>query len=341
MFYVFYGDDDFSRAEELARLRSKLAGGDPAMAQLNTSFLDGRRLSLGELRHACDTIPFMADRRLVIVQGLLTRLAPGGRGKGPESAQDGGASGKREFLKDLAAYLPTLPTTTRLIFVEDKALPASHPILKLAKAEEKKQRGFSRIFKRPKDRELPHWIQQRARSKGGSLSREATTMLAALVGNDLRLLDQEIDKLLLYTDGQQVDAEDVRTLVSRARQMSIFDLVDCVGRRQTDRALRLLHHMLDDGEAPLYLLAMLARQVRILIQVSELRGQGLDQKEMAGRLKLHPYVVEKGLAQARNFSMAQLEAAHQRLVDTDWAIKTGEIEDTLALDLLVADLTNA
>jgi DNA polymerase-3 subunit delta len=113
-----------------------------------------------------------------------------------------------------------------------------------------------------------------------------------------------------------------------------------VARRQTGRALQLLHRLLDDGEAPLYLLAMLARQVRILILISELSTQGLNEQEMAKRLKLHPYVVKKGVPQARNFSMAQLEAAHQHLVETDWAIKTGQMEDVLALDTLVVTLTN-
>jgi DNA polymerase-3 subunit delta len=84
---------------------------------------------------------------------------------------------------------------------------------------------------------------------------------------------------------------------------------------------------------------MLARQIRILIQVSELQGQGLAQDQIAGELKLHPYVVKKGLAQAPNFTMSQLEEAYALLVDTDWAIKTGEMEDELALDLLVVSLT--
>jgi DNA polymerase-3 subunit delta len=164
-------------------------------------------------------------------------------------------------------------------------------------------------------------------------------VLAALIGNDLRLLDQEIEKLLVYADGREIELEDVQALVSRARETSIFDLVDCVGRRETDRALRLLHRMLDDGAHPLYLLTMLARQVRILIQLKELQAQGLARQEMANRLKLHPYVVEKGSAQARNFEMAELEAAHERLVETDFAIKTGAMEDVLALDTLVVELT--
>jgi DNA polymerase-3 subunit delta len=80
--------------------------------------------------------------------------------------------------------------------------------------------------------------------------------------------------------------------------------------------------------------------VRILIQVGELRQQGLSAQEMAAELRLHPFVVEKGLDQARNFDLAQLEAAHRRLVETDWSIKTGTIEEVLALDLLVVDLAS-
>jgi len=340
VFYIFHGKDDFSLSEDLANLQGKLAGGDPAMADLNTTVLDGSRLTLGELCHVCDTIPFMADRRLVIVHGLLSRLSPSRKTRGQKPSEDEEPAWKRAFLNDLTAYLPTMAPSTRLIFVENQALSASHPILKLARAEGKEKRAFIKLFQPPKERNLPGWIERQAQAKGGAITREATTMLAALVGNDLRLLDQEMDKLLLYADGRPVTAEDVRTLVSQAREASIFDLVDCVGRRETDRALRLLHRLLDAGEAPLYLLAMLARQVRILMQVSELRAQGLGQKETADRLKLHPYVVGKGWVQAQNFDMAQLEAAHHRLVETDWSIKTGKMGDLLALDMLVVDLTH-
>lgn len=341
MFYILHGEEEFGLSEELARLRAIMAEDDPAMAELNTSLLDGDRLTLGELRHACDAIPFMTDRRLVVVKGLLSRLSPGGRGAGQAATGGEEPAANRALRDDLAAYLPNLPPTTRLVFVEDRELPSSHPILKVAQAEGKKENAFVRLCKKPKDWELPNWIRQRVRSKGGNIDSEATEVLAALVGSDLRLLDQELDKLLIYTDGQPVTAQDVRLLVSRSRETSIFDLVDNVGRRETGRALRLLHHLLDEGEPPPYLLAMLARQVRILIQVSELQAQGLTLDEMAKRLKLHPFVVKKGMAQAQNFELPQLEEAHQRLVETDWSIKRGDVEAVVALDMLVVGLTRA
>jgi DNA polymerase-3 subunit delta len=347
VFYIFHGDDGFSQGEELARLRDQLADGDPTMGDLNTTVLAGERLTLGELRQTCDAIPFMASRRLVIVRGLLARLAPrrrGGAGTGPKPSELSTAGEARtadgELLKQLASYLVQLPATTRLIFVENETLAESHPILRLAQAEHEQGRAHIRHYKLPWERDLPAWIRKRAADKGGTLGTEAVRMLADLVGNRLAVLDLEIDKLLLYADGRQVTSEDVVALVGHARETDIFDLVDCVGRRQAGQALTLLHHMLEDGAAPLYVLAMLARQIRILIQIAELQQQRLTPKEIARRLRLHPYAVDKGLAQARSFELAQLESAHERLVQADWAIKTGECDEVLALDLLVAVLTH-
>jgi DNA polymerase-3 subunit delta len=338
VFYILHGREGFGRSEELAGLRARLADGDEAMAQLNTTILDGQHLTLGELRHACDTVPFMYDRRLVVVHGLLSRLAPNRAGKeaGTRKAQE--PTSRRTFLDELAAYLPTLPDTTRLVFVEEESLKASHPILKLAQKQHEKGKAYIKQFKQPKEWELPNWIQHQVRDKGGDISWDACGKIVELAGNDLRLLDLEIDKLLLYAGDRQVTETDVRALTSRAREADIFDLVDCVGRREADQALRELHQLLDQEEPPLKLLGMLARQVRILIQVRELRASRMTEAEIIKRLKLHPYVVEKGTAQARNFTMEQLEKAHALLVETDWRIKTGEMEDVLALDMLVVAL---
>jgi DNA polymerase-3 subunit delta len=135
-----------------------------------------------------------------------------------------------------------------------------------------------------------------------------------------------------------VTSADVRALVSRARETNVFDMVESMGRRQAAEALELLHGLWDDGEHPLYVLAMLARQVRLLIQVSELRARSASALEMAGKLRLQDWQVKRLLAQAAYFSMDQLESAHRAVVDTDWAIKTGEMEGELALDLLVVRL---
>jgi DNA polymerase-3 subunit delta len=339
LYYLFHGDDELGIAESLAALRRRLAKGDSAMAELNTSVLDGRQLTFGELRHLCDAIPFLNDRRLIIVHDLLARLAPERRAKDEEAAPDQEAPWRRQYIQDLTDYLPRLPPTTRLVFVEGKLLADSHPILSFAAEEARNKRGAHvKAHAAPKRDALPGWILDRARLKGGAISTEAAALLSDLIGSDLLLLDLELEKLLLYAEGRQVTSADVRALVSRARETNVFDMVDSMGRRQAAAALKLLHGLWEDGEPPLYVLAMLARQVRLLIQVSELQARGVSALEMARQLGQRDWLLRKLLAQAAFFSMDQLESAHRAVVETDWAIKTGEMDGELALDLLVARL---
>jgi DNA polymerase-3 subunit delta len=328
MFYLFHGEDEFSRSETLADFKKKM--GDPGLVELNTTVFDGRKVTLGELQHACDSVPFMADRRLVIVEGLLTHLAPKGKTRTLSAWQE-------EYLEKLTQYLKRLPETTRLVFVEDKPISKSHPVRQLAQADE---RGHVKEFEPPKGGKLDRWIKQRVKRKGGEISAAATETLAAFVGNDLRLLDQEIEKLVIYADGARpISEDDVRLLVSYVQEANIFDMVDALGQRDGQRAARLLHQLLDAGEHPLALLGMIVRQFRIMIQVKELSEQGLSQQDVTARLKLHPFVVKKTTRQAMNFSMEQLETVYRKLLETDVSIKTGEMDDVLALDMLVVGLS--
>src|SRR5574341_738137 len=126
MFYLLHGPDEFAIAEFVDALKEKM--GDPAMASLNTTAFDGRSLTLTELRAACDAMPFLSPRRLVIVEGWLTKLS--GKAEGDEGEAPP-ASGK-ETLAALAEYLPHLPETTALVFVEKREIPERNPILRAA-----------------------------------------------------------------------------------------------------------------------------------------------------------------------------------------------------------------
>ena len=325
-FYVVHGTDEFTRAEALASFKRRLGPTDTV--DLNTILLDGGRLTLAELHHTCDSIPFLAEKRLVIVEGLLTRLT---------SRKDRELSTvQREYLAALADYLPRLPETTRLVFIEEKSLPANHPIVQLAQREE---RGYVKRFDPPAAKTLPRWIEERARRHGGEIEPQAAGQLAAVVGADLRLLDQEIVKLVTYTNAERpITQADVETIVPYAQAAIVFDMVDALGRRDGRTAAQTLHRLLDAGEHPLGLLAMIVRQFRLLIQVKELKAEGATPQDVARALKIHPFPARKLHSQATHFTGAQLEAVYRHLLDTDVAIKTGEIEAEVALDLLVAGL---
>jgi len=330
MFYILHGEDEFSRAEQVAAFKEKI--GDATVRDFNVTVLDGRKLTLAELRLAADSVPFMADKRLVVVEGLLARLGAGRGGKGSSGDEPSGAA--REFLAQLLDYLPQTPESTRLVLVEARTLPPSNPILKLAASQPGKTVLAFEIPKNP----VP-WIEKRAQLHGSRIDRKAASKLAQLIGSDLRRLDSEIQKLITYVNAERpIGEDDVARLVSPSIEANIFDLVDALGRRDGRRAMGELHRLLDLGENPLGLLAMFTRQFRLLIQVKELQEKNVPAPEMAKALGQHPFVIDKIGQQARNFSMEQLERVYSHLLDVDVAIKTGEVGDVLALDLLVAEL---
>ncbi len=328
-FYVLHGEDEFTRSETLADFKRRLGG--PNAVELNTTVMDGRKLTLGELHHTCDAVPFLADKRLVIVEGLLSRLTPR-KGQALSAAN-------QELLDALTDYLPHLPPTTRLVMVEDAPLCSDHPILKLAKRH---QRGYAKQFEQPDSGSLPGWIKRQARKHGGDIDPQAAHHLAAVVGADLRLLDQEILKLVTYSGGERtITKADVEDLVPYTQDAVIFDLVDALGRRDGRTAAETLHHLIDEGEHPLGLLGMIIRQFRLLNQVKALKADGASPSDVARTLSIHPFPARKLYNQATHFTAAQLEKVYRHLSDTDVAIKTGRIDAEVALDLLVAGLAAA
>lgn len=324
MYYIFHGDDEFNRSEAVSALKAKL--GDSAMADINTTLLDGRSLTMPELIHSCDAIPFMGERRLIIVENLLQRFDPR---KGGRSEAD------QQLVEALRSYLPQLPETTRLILVESKALHGNNPILKQAPKDEQ---GYVREFKAPRHGAVGRWISQRVVEKGGNIQSGAVMLLSAYGGEELRLLDQEIEKLLTYAGDRPITEADVHQLVPAAAESNIFAMVDALGQRDGQQAITRLHELMEAGESPIYLLYMITRQFRIITQVKELAGQGLHQAAIQSRLGLHRFVAQKALAQARNFSLGQLSNIYRKILETDEAIKTGRLQPELALDILVAEL---
>ncbi len=324
-YYILHGEDELTCNEALKKLQSRL--GPPELSALNTTVFDGADVTLAELRNACDTIPFMAQRRMVIVHGLLSRLAASQK-KSDQS------NWKKQYLEELNGYLLHLPETTRLVFVERNQLPANHPTLSQAKDDEF---GYVRAFAPPKD--LVQWVRRRASEKDGDLSPQAAVALVQAVGDNQILLDQEIEKMLTYVNRERpVNSYDVSLLVPYAQEAVIFDAVDAMGQRDGVKATHLIHNLLEHGNDPLYLFAMIVRQFRLLIQVKELADAGLDPAAISKQIRLHPFPTRKLYTQARNFTLEQLERVHCRLLEIDVQIKTGQIDQVVALDLLVAGL---
>ncbi|MCA9945949.1 MAG: DNA polymerase III subunit delta [Anaerolineales bacterium] len=315
MFYIFHGDDTHAQQVTVSQLIGKL--GDPAMLDLNTTKLESN-VTFSQLQQAASAIPFLAKVRLIIVRDLL--------------------SGKldKSYQKQLLDYLPNLPETTRLLFLESQALKGNNPLVKLAESEKS---GYVKQFSKPEGAALERWIRQQVEGENGRISPQATHMLAVNIGNQMDILSREIEKLVLYCNGEEIQSEQVKQLSPYAAEASIFDLVDALGNRNSKKAAQLLQEKFMEGADPFYLFSMFIRQFRLLIQVKELADEGKRPPAISQELKMHGFVVGKLYQQCQGFSMAQLEQIYRHLLNIDVDVKTGRNDMVTALHLLVASLT--
>ena len=327
MFYILHGEDDFSLGEALAEIKEGL--GDEASISTNTTVLQAQNTTPAELIATCGTIPFLAPHRLVIVEGLLGLFEQQGKPKRTPKSKGSGWSSLKE-------YIGQMPESTVLVLIDGK-LRKGNPLFKELAAQ-----ADIREFRPLSGSQLLNWIQIRAKRGGGDISRDATRVLADLVGSNLHILSHEIEKLCLYTLDRPIDKDDIDSLISNAREPNIFAMVDAILERRPATATRLLHQLEDEGDAPPYLLFMITRQFRLVIQAKDLLQRKCKAFDIGNRLGLaSEYTRKKTIDQARQHSMTRLKDIYGQLLDTDVAIKTGRYrgdKGELALDLLITEL---
>jgi DNA polymerase-3 subunit delta len=327
LFYILYGEDDYSLGETINEIKGEL--GDQAAIASNTTSLQAQNTTVDELIATCSTIPFLAPFRLVVVEGLLGLFEQTVKGKRASKAKGNGWFSLKEFIGQM-------PESTTLVLIDGK-LKRSNPLLKElsphAKVREFRPLNYNDLFK---------WIQARTKKSGGGISHDASQLLANLVGSNLRLLSNEIDKLCLYAADRPIDKADIELLVANAREPNVFAMVDAILERQSAIATKLLHQLEDEGGAPPYLLFMITRQFRLVIQAKDLLEQKRKAAEVGATLGINQdFILRKVLEQARAHPAKRLKGIYKKLLDTDIAIKTGRFKGDkgeLALDLLIGDL---
>ncbi len=346
MITLIHGPAELLRSEGLAEIRQRISE-DDALIDLNTARLEGAQITVADLQNACDALPFLAERRLVIVEGLLRRLAAPTRRPKPAESEEAATADEDALLPEvsraqsqkLLTYLDQVPATAELIFLEDELL-AGGPILRRLLELQRDGRARLVACPKPKRHELPEWIRARARLRRVKLDPLALADLTDFIGDDLRQIDQELIKLADYVGpARPVTRDDVRRMVPATRAANIFEMMDALGMGDATMAGRLLLHALDvDGEPPLRLLGMIARQYRLLIQAKALQADGLKPPEIAKELGVQEWTAPKLLTQAGRHTFARLERNLEQILAADEAIKTGRLGDREAMDVLFAGL---
>ncbi len=310
--FLFHGEEEHVKRSALNALREKVL--PEGLEALCETVLDNP--AAADLVAAAETLPMMAEQRLVIVRDSALLLS--GR------ARDEAADSER-----LTGYLPKLPPHALVVFychgVIDGRKKLSVALNKLAKVVK---------FDALSDDELTRWVRAQLKAEGGKTigDREAQKLVFT-AGRDLTLLSGELRKLAHYLgDREAVEAADIDAVVTRSLECTVFQLVDALVEGKEAQAFSLLSAMLEAGEEHLRILAMVLRQYRMLLQIKWMQAEGVDRGAQQRRLGVAPFLFDRAQKQAQGYTLERLKRAVALCVDTDYAVKSGRMREEAALE---------
>jgi DNA polymerase III subunit delta len=316
--YFLFGNDEFAITRKLKEFETDFT--DPTSAAMNTARLDARSMSEDDLNNAVNAMPFLAKRRLVLLEN--------------SSSKYNNPSARKKFLE----FIEKTPETTRLVIYESVEPKEADKHWLMKWAEKNNKLIQTRAFMLPRLRDMTGWIINETKNQVGQIEPRAAEMLKDMVGVDTRQAGMEIAKLLAYVNwARPVTGHDVETVCIVTSQQSVFDFVDALANGNGKSAQHLLHRLLET-EDEFSLWGMVIRQFRLLIQAREILDSRGNQNDVARALGVHPFVAEKTTQQAARFSIETLENIYHHLLNIDEGVKTSQITLDLALDSLVVEL---
>ncbi len=303
--YLLYGEEAFLRNSYKNRLKEAIIGDDT----MNFAYFEGKGLDVDELIRLADTMPFFTERRLIIVE-------------------DSGFF--KTASEPLVRYLPDMPDTTCLLFVESEVDKRNKLFKKV------KELGYAAEMTRQNAAQLSRWAGGILAKEGKKITSRTMELFLSMTGDDMENIKMELEKLISYTMGRDVITdEDVKAICTVQVTNRIFDMVSAIVTRQTRKAMDLYEDLLALKEPPMRILFLIARQFNQLLQVKELMGKGLDKGTIASKLKMQPFVVGKVMPQARQFSREEILSYVNTCVEAEEAVKSGKLQDRLAVELLI------
>lgn len=328
MLHIFYGSDGFSINEAFRELRTSLD--EDGSLETNTVTFSAADISPQEVIAACDTVPFLGSLRLVVLQGALKR----GRGaRGRRARTSGGEYGAEQTPGAwgvLADYVGGMPDSTILVLL-DGEVSGGALVKDLAK------HGEVHKLDAPHQKSAADWVQKRAKAMDVKLAGGAAKALAESVGTDTWALASEIVKLDAYAGGRPITADDVREMVTPARDLPPWDLLDPIADGKGASALRALRRMFEKKH-PLLIAAIIQSTYRQLAIARNMLDERAAGKDIGQRVGLSGYPLEKLLDRASRYTPSMIQEAYARMVQADYDIKRGQFHEQLSLELLVTDL---
>ncbi len=298
----------------MTRLKSRFAGaGD---LDFNLDVFDGETASADNVVGAANTMPFMSERRLVIVRFADKMNAAA--------------------LNEIAEYAEDPSPTTVLVLVMTKADKRT----RLYKAVDKS--GQVSEYAAPKRGEYPGLVVEMFEALGVRVSREAASVLVEAVGTDLARLSSEVDKVAAYVGPENdLGRDEVLDVVSRTAPVRIWALEDTLGARDLEASLRVTRELINQGESVFGLHALAVRYVRSLLAIKALAARGESQAAIASRARVQPWKVGALIRQASAFDEGELRAALAAAARSEAEMKTSPVETGLVFERWIATVCRA
>lgn len=304
--YLLYGEEAYLKQQYKQNLIKAL---NPDGDTTNFSHYEGKGVDIKQLIDLCETMPFFADRRVILLEDT------------------GFFKNKCE---ELADYMKELPDYLCLVFAESE-VDKRNRMYKAVKAC-----GTIAEFARQDEKTLMRWAAGLLGKAGKKITQRDMELLLTKTGTDMGNLRMELEKLTSYTEGRDiVTAEDIEEICTTQTTNRIFDMVRAVTEKNQKRALDLYYDLLTLKEPPMRILFLLAKQYRQLLQAKQFAAAGLAQTEIASKLGVPSFVVRNISTCARAYTISELEQAVEDFVDAEELVKTGRLEDKLSVELLI------
>lgn len=310
--YLLYGAEAYLKKQYKDRfIKAMLPDGDT----MNYAYYEGKNTDIKEVIDLAETLPFFAERRLIVFEDTGFFKSSGA---------------------DLADYISDMPATTYFIFIESEVDKRS----KLYKAV--KAKGHIVELDAQDENTLRKWVLSLVKKEGKQMDASDVAYFLNKVGTGMENITKELEKLVCYCiDRAVIMRDDIDAVCVTQITSHIFEMVNAVANKDQRKALDLYYELLALKEPPMRILFLLIREYRILFQVKALIKQGYGRKEIASKAGLHPFAAGRYMDEAKRFHLRELRSVMEEGADIEQRVKTGLLTDSLAVELFLVKHSTA
>ena len=309
--YLIYGEESFLRKQYKERLKKALS---PEEDSMNYSYYEGKEISAGEIIDLAETMPFLAERRTIIIEN-----SPFFKSEGEK----------------IAEYLNSVPDTTYFVFVEETVDKRSKMYKSVAK------NGCIVEAQGLSEDKIITWVLQLLKKDNKKITQNTMHYFLEKIGTNMENIRQEVEKLICYCyDKEVITEEDIDAVCTTQINNQIFEMLDAMANKRQKVALQLYYNLLALKEPPMRILYLIGRQFNLLMQTRMLKQKGYGDRAIAEKIGVPPFAATKYVNQASKFKLEDLKKAVEECVEADEAVKSGNRNDRLSVELLIIKYSN-